>query len=39
MIKDIHPGDEILTLDEKTGKLIPSKVKQLADMGVKQIWN
>ena len=37
-IKDIKPGDEILTLDEKTGKLIPSRVRQLADMGVKQIW-
>ena len=37
-IKDIKPGDEILTLDEKTGKLVPSKVLQLADMGVKDIF-
>jgi len=37
-IKDIQPGDEILTLDEKTGKLVVSRVRALMDMGVKPIW-
>ena len=37
-IKDIKAGDEILTLDEKTGRLVVSRVNALMDMGVKDIW-
>ncbi|MEW6610867.1 MAG: hypothetical protein AB1352_04575, partial [Patescibacteria group bacterium] len=37
-IKDIQPGDEILTLDERTGKLVVFKVNALMDMGVKPIF-
>ncbi|HEY4524886.1 MAG TPA: NYN domain-containing protein, partial [Candidatus Paceibacterota bacterium] len=37
-IKDIKEGDEILTLDQKTGKLVVSRVKQLAFMGTKDIF-
>ena len=37
-IKDVQPGDEILTLDEKTGKLVWAKVNALMDMGVKEIY-
>ncbi|TSC94215.1 MAG: Uncharacterized protein CEN87_566, partial [Parcubacteria group bacterium Licking1014_1] len=37
-IKDIQPGDEILTLDENTSKLVWSKVNALMDMGVKPIY-
>ncbi|OHA15608.1 MAG: hypothetical protein A3B08_03440 [Candidatus Taylorbacteria bacterium RIFCSPLOWO2_01_FULL_43_44] len=37
-IKDIKAGDEIQTLDTKTGKLVWSRVKQLAYMGVKPIF-
>ena len=33
-IDEIKPGDEILTLDEKTGKFVVSKVHALMDMGV-----
>ena len=34
-IDEIEEGDEILTLDEKTGRFITSKVKALMDMGTK----
>ncbi|OYV28110.1 MAG: hypothetical protein B7W98_00260, partial [Parcubacteria group bacterium 20-58-5] len=37
-IMDIKEGDEIQSLDEKTGKLVWSRVKQLAFMGVKGIF-
>ena len=37
-IDEIKSGDEILTLDEKSGKLVVSKVKALMDMGVKPIY-
>ncbi|MDO8592223.1 MAG: NYN domain-containing protein, partial [bacterium] len=37
-IKDIQPGDEILTMDERTGKLVVSRVNALMDMGVKPIY-
>src|SRR3989338_66710 len=37
-IVDIKDGDEIQSLDEKTGKLVWSRVKQLAFMGVKQTY-
>ena len=37
-IVDIKEGDEIQSLDEKTGKLVWSRVKQLAFMGVKDIF-
>ena len=38
MIKDIQSGDEIASLDEKTGKIVWSKVNALMDMGVKKIY-
>jgi len=34
-IEDIEPGDEVFTLDPFTGKLIPTKVKQLFNNGLK----
>ncbi|MDO8575517.1 MAG: NYN domain-containing protein, partial [bacterium] len=37
-IKDIKEGDEIQSLNEKTGTLVWSKVKQLAYMGNKPIF-
>ncbi|NCO61869.1 NYN domain-containing protein, partial [Candidatus Kaiserbacteria bacterium] len=37
-IRDIQPGEEVLTLDEKTGKLVWAKVKGLMDMGVKTTY-
>jgi uncharacterized protein (TIGR02145 family) len=37
-IKDIQAGDEILTLDENTGRLVVSRVNALMDMGVKEIY-
>jgi len=38
MIKDVKEGDEIQSLDEKTGKLVWSKVNKLMYMGEKEIW-
>ena len=37
-IKDAKAGDEIQSLDEKTGQLVWSKVKRLAYMGIKPIY-
>jgi len=37
-IDQIKAGDEILTLDENTGKLVVSRVNALMDMGVKEIY-
>ena len=37
-IDEIKAGDEILTLDQKTGRLVPARVKQLAYMGTKTIF-
>ncbi|MBI5621537.1 hypothetical protein HY933_01575, partial [Candidatus Falkowbacteria bacterium] len=37
-VTEIEPGDEILSLDEKTGTFVTSKVRQLMNMGVKQIF-
>ncbi|UMX47940.1 MAG: NYN domain-containing protein [Candidatus Nealsonbacteria bacterium DGGOD1a] len=37
-IDQIKPGDEILTLDENTGRLAVSRVNALMDMGVKEIY-
>ncbi|PIR56774.1 MAG: hypothetical protein COU72_04455, partial [Parcubacteria group bacterium CG10_big_fil_rev_8_21_14_0_10_41_35] len=37
-IKYIKPGDEILTLDEKTGEFVPQKVEKLMDMGVQEVF-
>jgi len=37
-IKDVQPGDYVLSLNEKTGELTPAKIKQLKDMGVKIIY-
>jgi hypothetical protein len=37
-IDQIKPGDEILTLDENTGRLVVSRVNALMDMGVKEIY-
>jgi hypothetical protein len=37
-IKDIQPGDEILTLDEKTGKFVWRKVRALLFMGKKPVF-
>ena len=38
MIVNIKPGDEILSLNEKTGELVWRQVKQLAYMGIKPIY-
>jgi len=37
-IDQIKAGDEILTLDENTGRLTVSRVNALMDMGVKEIY-
>src|SRR3989338_3122251 len=37
-IKDIKAGEEVLTLDEKTGKLVARKVNALLDHGIKPIY-
>jgi len=37
-IKDIRAGEEVLTLDEATGKLVPRKVNALLDHGIKPIY-
>ena len=37
-IKDIIAGEEVLTLDEETGKLVPRKVNALLDHGIKPIY-
>ena len=37
-IKDIKAEEEVLTLDEKTGKLVPRKVNTLLDHGIKPIY-
>src|SRR3989338_3437740 len=37
-IKNIKKGDEIASLDEKTGKVVWRKVKKLLDMGVKSVY-
>jgi len=37
-IKDVKEGDYVLSLDEKTGKLVPAKINALLDMGVKTIY-
>ncbi|MDP3795173.1 MAG: hypothetical protein Q8R13_04590, partial [bacterium] len=38
LIKEIQQGDEIASLDEKTGRIVWSKVNALMDMGVKPIY-
>src|SRR3989344_3756465 len=37
-IKDIKEGEEVLSLNEETGKLVSTKVNSLLDMGFKQIY-
>jgi len=37
-IKDIKPGSYVYSLNEKTGKVEPAKVKALLDMGVKPVF-
>ncbi len=37
-IRDVKPGDEISTLEEKSGRLIFSRVKGKADMGVREVF-
>ena len=37
-IDEVKGGEEILSLDEKTGQLVPRKIKGLLDMGVKPIY-
>jgi len=37
-IKDIKAGDEVLTLEESSGKLVPRKVNALLDHGIKPIY-
>ena len=37
-IWEIEAGDEVLSLDEKSGKLVSNEVKELFDMGVKPIY-
>ena len=34
----MKPGDQVISLDEKTGKLVPARINALLDMGVKQIY-
>ncbi|MDI6778568.1 MAG: hypothetical protein QMD77_05325, partial [Patescibacteria group bacterium] len=37
-IDQVKSGDQVLSLDEKTGKLVPARIKGLLDMGVKPIF-
>src|SRR3989338_2604403 len=37
-IKDIKVGEEVLTLEESSGKLVPRKVNALLDHGIKPIY-
>ncbi|MBU4430598.1 site-specific integrase, partial [Patescibacteria group bacterium] len=37
-IKDVKGGEKILSLDETTGKIIPSTINGLLDMGVKPVY-
>ncbi|MBF0387752.1 MAG: hypothetical protein HQL20_07855 [Candidatus Omnitrophica bacterium] len=37
-IDQIRPGDEIMTLDERSGRMTVSRVNALMDMGVKDIF-
>ncbi|MBI2507770.1 hypothetical protein HYV89_02345, partial [Candidatus Woesearchaeota archaeon] len=37
-IKDIKEGESVLSLNEETGKLVPTKVNSLLDMGFKPIY-
>src|SRR3989338_9239213 len=37
-IKDVRAGEYVLTLEEKTGKLVPRKVNALLDHGIKPIY-
>ncbi len=37
-IKDVQPGDYVLSLNEKTGKIEPHRIKGLLDMGVKPVF-
>ncbi|MEK7067979.1 MAG: hypothetical protein AAB956_03205, partial [Patescibacteria group bacterium] len=37
-IKDIKGGEYVMSLNEKTGKLVPAQIKGLLDMGVKPIY-
>ena len=37
-IKDIRVGEEVLTLEESSGKLVPRKVNALLDHGIKPIY-
>ncbi|MFH1583374.1 MAG: hypothetical protein ABIB72_03615, partial [Candidatus Falkowbacteria bacterium] len=37
-IDNIRGGEYVLSLNEKTGKLVPAKIKGLLDMGVKPIY-
>ncbi|MFZ5366523.1 MAG: phage integrase SAM-like domain-containing protein [Patescibacteria group bacterium] len=37
-IKDIKGGEYVLSLNEKTGKIEPAKIKGLLDMGVKPVY-
>ena len=37
-IKDVKAGEDVLTLDEKTGKLVARKVNALLDHGIKPIY-
>ncbi|MEK7566714.1 MAG: Hint domain-containing protein, partial [Patescibacteria group bacterium] len=37
-IKNIKGGEYVLSLDEKTGKIVPAKIKGLLDMGVRPVF-
>jgi len=37
-IKDIKGGEQVLSLDEKTGKIVPARIKGLLDMGVQPVY-
>jgi hypothetical protein len=37
-IKDVQEGDEIASLDESTGRVVYSRVKQVMDMGEQEVF-
>ena len=37
-IKDIKPGTEVYSLNERTGKIEPARVNKLLDMGIKPVF-
>ncbi|MEI8327633.1 MAG: hypothetical protein WCG02_00660 [Candidatus Taylorbacteria bacterium] len=37
-IRDIQPGDEVMTLEEATNKVVYQKINALMDMGIREIF-